>query len=71
MSPTALRKSLTTGNIPTSGITVQLGYHPPYCWKEILKFLSQRAISGVEKITSKKYMRTVHLPDKNEAWCSG
>ncbi|MBS6864904.1 MAG: helix-turn-helix domain-containing protein [Oscillospiraceae bacterium] len=71
LSPTALRKSLAAGNIRTSEITVQLGYHPPYRWKEILKFLSQRAISGVEKITSEKYMRTVRLLDKNGAWCSG
>lgn len=71
LSPTALRKNVADGNAQTSEITVYLGYHPPYRWEEILNFLSQRAIAGVEKVADGKYMRTVRLADKNGAWCSG
>lgn len=49
LSPTALRKSLAAGNIRTSEITVQLGYHPPYRWKEILKFLSRVRFQALKK----------------------
>ncbi|MDO4268554.1 MAG: AlkA N-terminal domain-containing protein [Eubacteriales bacterium] len=71
LSPTALRKSAADGAIQTSEITVQLGYHPPYRWEEMLKFLSLRAISGVEKTENGTYMRTVRLADKSGAWRGG
>jgi len=43
------------------GITLALGYRPPYRWEQILGFLADRAILGVEAVEKGKYWRTVHL----------
>lgn len=40
-----------------------LNYEPPYLWNEILDFLADRAISGVELVRDKEYLRTVALKD--------
>ncbi len=61
LSPTALRKHTTEEK--KDGITLALGYRPPYPWEKMLDFLSGRAISGIEVVKSGEYMRTVHLKD--------
>jgi AraC family transcriptional regulator of adaptative response / DNA-3-methyladenine glycosylase II len=43
------------------GITVSLGYRPPYRWNEMLDFLSFRAVPGVEAVENGEYLRTVQL----------
>jgi len=62
LSPTSLRKRTTEEKRRNSGgIALALGYRPPYQWEKMLDFLSGRAIKGVEVVTNKEYMRTVHL----------
>jgi len=61
LSPTALRKNISSEKEQRGGITLALGYRPPYRWKEMLNFLAERAIPGVELVANNEYMRTVHL----------
>lgn len=61
LSPTALRKHVTEGKKNNGNITLTLGYRPPYRWEEMLNFLAQRAITGIEIVENGEYMRTVHL----------
>lgn len=64
LSPTDLRKKAEDGKMHAGDITVCLGYRPPYCWEEMLEFLSARAIPGVERVTDGAYLRTAMLFDK-------
>lgn len=64
LAPTALRKKTAEGKGHTETITAGLGYRPPYGWKKILEFLSQRAIPGVEAVRDGAYERTVCLTDR-------
>lgn len=66
LSPTDLRKNIAKGKRQTSEITVSLGYHLPYRWEEILEFLSQCAIPGVELVKDGAYMRTVRIKGGEE-----
>ena len=61
LSPSALRKQVSKGMRDTGVITVTLDYRPPYCWEELLLFLADRAITGVEKVENGQYYRTVRL----------
>lgn len=61
LSPTGLRKSTANGKMHTDGVTVALGYRPPYLWDKILDFLAQRAIQGVEAVADGVYSRTVRI----------
>ena len=61
LSPLALRKEGSKDNRPSDGITLALGYRPPYRWEHMLAFLSERAISGIETIKNDQYSRTVGL----------
>ncbi|HEX9079110.1 MAG TPA: AlkA N-terminal domain-containing protein [Desulfuromonadaceae bacterium] len=40
------------------GITLAIGYRPPYAWDELLSFLASRAIPGVESVSCGAYRRT-------------
>lgn len=59
LSPTVLRKQRVGAGECGSGITLALGYRPPYQWQQILDFLGQRAIPGVEMVRDGEYLRTV------------
>lgn len=59
LAPTALRKKALRDPLQSGDITLSLSYRPPYLWQEMLRFLSGRAISGVEVVTDSEYMRTV------------
>ena len=67
LSPTALRTQHRPANV--EGVTLRLGYRPPYRWEEILTFLGARAIPGVEQVScadddgAGQYTRTVRLSD--------
>ncbi|MGI6664708.1 MAG: DNA-3-methyladenine glycosylase 2 family protein [Christensenellaceae bacterium] len=61
LSPTALRKKIPMGEEKQKGITVLLGYRPPYLWAQMLDFLKLRAIKGVELVREGSYLRTVRL----------
>lgn len=70
LSPTALKKRIPGEYKPGGGITVCLGYRPPYRWEEILRFLAARAIPGVELVKDQTYWRTVRLVTaKGESVC--
>lgn len=59
MPPTALRKQVDSQNHKREGITIQLGYRPPYRWEETLEFLKLRAIPGVESVIDGRYFRSI------------
>jgi AraC family transcriptional regulator of adaptative response / DNA-3-methyladenine glycosylase II len=59
LSPTALRKRTSSAKENAGTITLTLGYRPPYQWQQIINFLAQRAIPGVEIAGSESWMRTV------------
>ncbi|MDE2181520.1 MAG: helix-turn-helix domain-containing protein [Alphaproteobacteria bacterium] len=44
-----------------SGVTVKLGYRPPYDWDAMLEFLAARAIVGVEAVEAGHYARTIEI----------
>jgi len=62
MPPTALRKETRAqGSTYPDGITLYLGYRPPFRWEDILDFLAGRAIPGVEVVADGVYARTTSL----------
>lgn len=66
LSPTSLRKQTATTNHQDGGITLALGYRPPYPWEQMLHFLARRAITGVEIVSGGEYWRTVRLPSADK-----
>jgi AraC family transcriptional regulator of adaptative response / DNA-3-methyladenine glycosylase II len=61
LSPTDLRKRASEGKKQQAGgVTLALGYRPPYRWEAIVNFLAERAISGVENVMDGEYFRTAH-----------
>ena len=65
LPPLAFRRQIGAKKQKESGVTVALGYHPPYEWARILRFLAQRAIPGVEAVTEDEYRRVVRLNRPN------
>lgn len=63
LTPTALRRRAPAGLTAEGGITLYLGYRPPYPWAQVLDFLGMRAIPGVEAVQGGAYLRTVRLVD--------
>jgi AraC family transcriptional regulator, regulatory protein of adaptative response / DNA-3-methyladenine glycosylase II len=63
ISPTALRRQgaaeLTSGKADT--LKLRLTYRPPLAWRELLEYLSHRAVPGVEfvDVSRRLYARTV------------
>ena len=43
---------------------LQLSYHPPFDWPGLLRFLTARAMQGVESVTDDSYLRTVRLANE-------
>ena len=71
LTPVDLRKRASDEKKCDVGITLALGYRPPYRWEEILKFLDGRAISGIELVKNEEYLRAVRLTTKNEKYRYG
>ena len=69
MSPTALRRD-GSEPAPRDGIAVTLGYRPPYDVREMLQFLQQRGLVGVEQIdvAAHTVARTLRLDDDTRGW---
>ena len=69
MSPTALRRDGSEAK-PRDGIAVTLGYRPPYDVREMLQFLQQRGLVGVEQIdvAAHTVARTLRLDDDTRGW---
>jgi AraC family transcriptional regulator of adaptative response / DNA-3-methyladenine glycosylase II len=61
--PSALRRkavvALPEGSVAATGVTVRLRYRPPYDWPAMLGFLRARAIDGVERVDTGRYVRSV------------
>ena len=43
------------------GITISLGYRPPYAWDSLISFLAVRAIPGIESVAEDTYHRTAAI----------
>jgi AraC family transcriptional regulator of adaptative response / DNA-3-methyladenine glycosylase II len=65
VSRSAERKEAAACKRQNDGITVALGYRPPYLWEHILNFLAGRAIKGIEVVKDGEYLRTVDLNSAN------
>ncbi|MDR3176203.1 MAG: helix-turn-helix domain-containing protein [Desulfovibrio sp.] len=69
LAPQNLRKfSAQHQSENQEGITLFLGYRPPYEWKTFLSFLADRAISGVENVAEGSYRRTVTVQSGNKTY---
>ncbi len=64
LSPRALRRQAPGELRGKVGITLALGYRPPYLWERMLDFLALRAIPGVEAVRDGEYLRTVRYQDQ-------
>jgi AraC family transcriptional regulator of adaptative response / DNA-3-methyladenine glycosylase II len=65
MAPSAIRRALlTTDPAVHDGLTLRLAYRPPFGWSDIVRYLSGRAIPGVEAVApegSGAYLRSVRI----------
>ena len=60
MPPSRLRRSAgTTGAKECLDLT--LTYRPPLAWEAMLRFLAGRAMTGVECVSGRRYLRTVRI----------
>ncbi len=59
MTPGALRR--TAPAEPRDVLTFDLAYRPPYDWDAMRDFLARRAVTGVEAVEGRRYLRTVRL----------
>jgi AraC family transcriptional regulator of adaptative response / DNA-3-methyladenine glycosylase II len=66
LTPGRLRSLGKNASENRDGITLPLGYRPPYAWDEIISFLAARAVPGVESVVGGAYRRTVEI-QKGEA----
>jgi AraC family transcriptional regulator of adaptative response / DNA-3-methyladenine glycosylase II len=69
LSPSSLRNKaerLKEGG--QDSITLYLGYRPPYLWDNILSFLSERAIPGVESVADHAYCRTTVIQNGGKTY---
>jgi len=62
LSPSALRKH--AASLPAGEVRCQIGFRPPYDWDRLIRFLSARAIPGVESIDRSAYARVVRVAGK-------
>lgn len=61
-APPALRRGNATAAEPQQseqGISIRLGWRPPFDWQGMLAYLKMRAIPGVEHVTASMYSRTI------------
>ncbi len=63
LNPLRLRKG--AGAAAGSDMTFPLPYRPPFAWPELMRFLAQRQIDGVERVDAHGYARVVALPNGN------
>jgi AraC family transcriptional regulator of adaptative response / DNA-3-methyladenine glycosylase II len=60
LTPSRFRRSLEPA---PSGepLRLRLSYRPPLAWTELLRFLGNRALTGVEQVSGTSYSRTVEM----------
>ena len=64
MPPSRFRKAAESGveqGASPDTFTLQLTYRPPFDWAGMLRFLSARALQGVERVDGDAYLRTARL----------
>ncbi|KAB0643175.1 bifunctional transcriptional activator/DNA repair enzyme AdaA [Burkholderia latens] len=61
LNPLRLRKG--AGASAGGDMTFPLPYRPPFAWAELMRFLAQRQIDGVERVDAHGYARAVALPN--------
>jgi len=59
MTPGALRR--TAPAAACDALTFDLAYRPPYDWDAMRDFLARRAVTGVEAVEGRRYLRTVRI----------
>jgi AraC family transcriptional regulator of adaptative response / DNA-3-methyladenine glycosylase II len=59
--PGELRRTRQAETPAANGILVRLPYKPPYDWDAIVRFLTDRAIPGVERVEASRYARTLAI----------
>jgi AraC family transcriptional regulator of adaptative response / DNA-3-methyladenine glycosylase II len=62
-SPSELRRAEGESGLlaPAPGLELRLPYRKPFDWENLLAFLRNRAIPGVEAITDTRYRRTIEV----------
>jgi AraC family transcriptional regulator of adaptative response / DNA-3-methyladenine glycosylase II len=58
LAPGKLRKKTQNSD---QGITLSLGYRPPFAWGSLISFLAARALPGVESVADSTYRRTASI----------
>lgn len=71
MTPAELKKQKRRTKNCDMNIKIGIGYRPPYRWNEILEFLGQRAIAGVEAVRDDMYFRTLAINTSDGRQLSG
>ena len=78
LSPTQIRKNISSILTAKNGLSLFLSYRPPYNWEKMKAFLSQRAVADMEWFTPndsyvksfnysdcRGYFQARHLPEKH------
>lgn len=66
-SPSELRRGLQPGRPANPRVELRLDYRPPLAFPELLGFLRQRAIPGVEEVDDNSYTRLARV-DGHTGW---
>lgn len=61
LTPGSFRRTVREPGTESEGITLSLGYRPPYAWDDLLSFLAARAIPGVEIVAHGAYCRSAAI----------
>jgi AraC family transcriptional regulator, regulatory protein of adaptative response / DNA-3-methyladenine glycosylase II len=62
--PRDLRRRASEPTRDRDEVRLKLAYRPPYDWDHVHKFLSDRAVAGLERVDAHGYARTVALGDR-------
>jgi len=68
MTPAELRRKVPA-RAPGDRLAFDLAYRPPYDWEAMLAFLERRAVTGVEAVEKRAYVRTIRI-GKSHGWIS-
>ncbi len=62
LSPTDMRGRSRTKRPSSGRLSLRLAVRRPFAWPQLLAFLGERAIAGVEHVTDTVYVRVLRLP---------
>lgn len=68
LEPRRFRKS-NVATVHEEPLRLRLGYRPPFAWRELLRFLADRALAGTEHVSDDCYARTVAI-GSHRGWLS-